>query len=483
MLDESEYFNADWDHAARRVMSPPFRAKAHQESLWAGLQCGSLQVVATDHCSFTDEQKRLGRNDFHKIPNGTGGLEDRMPVLWSEGVATGRLTREEFVAVTSANIARILNIYPRKGAVAVGSDADLVIFDPAATKTITAKKQVSRIEYNVFEGCVCNGAPVATIASGKLAWRPGELRAAAGDGRYVARPPSPPAMWRNTTWRAVQRAARRRARRGDAVIPNLKIDPQRLWDTLMDTAQIGGTPKGGIRRLTLTDEDKRVRDWFRQQCEALGCTVTVDEVGTMFARREGKDPNAAPIAMGSHLDTQPTGGKFDGALGVLAGLEVLRTLHDLDYRTNAPLELVNWTNEEGSRFAPAMLGVRRLRRRVHARRGLRQAGSRRRQLRRGARRDRLSGRATGRPAPFRRPVRTAYRAGSDPGERGQDDRRRHRRSGHALVRGHRDGPGRAYRRDADVSAQERAARRRARHRSDRRHRARAMRPTRSAPSG
>ena len=139
------------------------------------------------------------------------------------------------------------------------------------------------------------------------------------------------------------------------MIHNLKIDPQRLWDTLMDTAKIGGTPKGGIRRLTLSDEDKRVRDWFRQQCEALGCAVTVDEVGTMFARRAGKDPKAAPIAFGSHLDTQPTGGKFDGTLGVLAGLEVLRTLHDLDYRTNAPLELVNWTNEEGSRFAPAML--------------------------------------------------------------------------------------------------------------------------------
>jgi beta-ureidopropionase / N-carbamoyl-L-amino-acid hydrolase len=139
------------------------------------------------------------------------------------------------------------------------------------------------------------------------------------------------------------------------VIHNLKIDPQRLWDTLMDTAKIGGTPKGGIRRLTLTDEDKRVRDWFRQQCEALGCTVAIDEVGTMFARREGKDPNATPIALGSHLDTQPTGGKFDGNLGVLAGLEVLRTLNDLDYRTNVPLVLVNWTNEEGSRFAPAML--------------------------------------------------------------------------------------------------------------------------------
>jgi len=158
--------------------------------------------VAIDHCSFTDAQRRLGLNDFRVIPNGTGGLEDRMPVLWSEGVATGRLTREEFVAVTSANIARILNIYPRKGAIAVGSDADIVIFDPGATKKISAKSQISRIEYNVFEGRVCNGAPVATIANGKLAWRPGEMRAAAGDGRYVARPPAPAPHVANTTWRA-----------------------------------------------------------------------------------------------------------------------------------------------------------------------------------------------------------------------------------------------------------------------------------------
>jgi N-carbamoyl-L-amino-acid hydrolase len=123
----------------------------------------------------------------------------------------------------------------------------------------------------------------------------------------------------------------------------------------MDTAKIGGTPKGGICRLTLTDLDRQVRDWFRTQCEALGCTVSVDEVGNMFARRSGKNDKFPPIAMGSHLDTQPTGGKFDGALGVLGALEAMRTLHDLGYETNAPIEIVNWTNEEGSRFAPAML--------------------------------------------------------------------------------------------------------------------------------
>src|SRR5215470_17489679 len=135
----------------------------------------------------------------------------------------------------------------------------------------------------------------------------------------------------------------------------LQIDAQRLWDSLMETARIGATAKGGICRLTLTDLDRQVRDWLKAQCIALSCAVTIDEVGNMFARRPGKHSTRPPIAMGSHLDTQPTGGKFDGPLGVLAALEALRTLHETGYETNAPVEVVNWTNEEGARFAPAML--------------------------------------------------------------------------------------------------------------------------------
>ena len=213
LLDAREYAHKDWDHAARRVMSPPFRDKRHQDSLWAGLQSGSLQVVATDHCSFTTEQKRGGLDDFRKIPNGTGGLEDRMPLLWTAGVNTGRLTGEEFVAVTSANIARILNIFPRKGAVAAGSDADLVVWDPAASKVISAKSQLSRIDYNVFEGFACAGLPVVTVSRGKIAWRQGDLRAEKGSGRYVERPAFSPVHVANSTWKelcapqAVQRAA------------------------------------------------------------------------------------------------------------------------------------------------------------------------------------------------------------------------------------------------------------------------------------
>ena len=138
-------------------------------------------------------------------------------------------------------------------------------------------------------------------------------------------------------------------------LSNLRIDGARLWDSLMEMAKIGGTPKGGCNRLTLTDLDKQGRDLFAQWCASAGLTMAVDAMGNMFARREGTENHLPPVMMGSHLDTQPTGGKFDGVLGVLAGLEVLRSLNDLNVRTKHPIELANWTNEEGSRFAPAMV--------------------------------------------------------------------------------------------------------------------------------
>ena len=137
---------------------------------------------------------------------------------------------------------------------------------------------------------------------------------------------------------------------------NQRIDGKRLWDTLMAMAEIGATPKGGVKRITLTETDRAGRRRFQDWCEALGLKVRTDSMGNMFARREGKDPNRPPVLFGSHLDSQPTGGKFDGALGVIAGLEVMRTLNDLDIVTEAPLELVNWTDEEGTRFGRAMMG-------------------------------------------------------------------------------------------------------------------------------
>ena len=137
---------------------------------------------------------------------------------------------------------------------------------------------------------------------------------------------------------------------------NLRIDPDRLWDALMDMARIGATPKGGVRRLTLTAVDRAARDHFRSLCEAEGLAVTVDAIGNMFARRAGRDPARPPVLFGSHLDSQPSGGKFDGALGVIAGLEVIRTLNEAGIETEAPLVLCNWTDEEGSRFGHSLMG-------------------------------------------------------------------------------------------------------------------------------
>ncbi|EAS51733.1 amidase, hydantoinase/carbamoylase [Aurantimonas manganoxydans SI85-9A1] len=136
---------------------------------------------------------------------------------------------------------------------------------------------------------------------------------------------------------------------------NLQIDGDRLWDSLMEMAKIGPGVAGGNNRQTLTDEDAEGRSLFRSWCEAAGLTMGLDTMGNMFARREGTDPEALPVYVGSHLDTQPTGGKYDGVLGVLTGLELVRTLNDLNIRTRHPIVVTNWTNEEGTRFAPAML--------------------------------------------------------------------------------------------------------------------------------
>jgi N-carbamoyl-L-amino-acid hydrolase len=139
------------------------------------------------------------------------------------------------------------------------------------------------------------------------------------------------------------------------MISNIRIDEQRLWDSIMEMAKIGATPKGGCNRQALTDLDREGRDLFISWCKEAGCTVSVDRMGNIFARRGGKNDALPPVVCGSHLDTQPTGGKFDGVFGVLAGLEVVRTLNDHGYESDAPIEIAMWTNEEGARFAPAMV--------------------------------------------------------------------------------------------------------------------------------
>ena len=192
LIDDSVYRHPDFETAAAYVMSPPFRPKVHQEFLWRGLQSGQLHTTATDHCTFCASQKAVGRDDFAKIPNGCGGVEERMAVLWDAGVNSGRLTPSEFVAITSANAAKLFNMYPRKGVIAEGSDADLVLWDPAGTQTLSAKTQFSKNDFNIFEGRTVKGIPSHTISQGRVVFARGDLRAEMGKGRYLKRPPFGP---------------------------------------------------------------------------------------------------------------------------------------------------------------------------------------------------------------------------------------------------------------------------------------------------
>ncbi|MGS0754392.1 dihydropyrimidinase [Roseateles sp. GG27B] len=188
LIDESVYRHPDFATAAAHVMSPPFRAKGHQEMLWRGLQAGQLHTTATDHCTFCAAQKAGGKDNFAKIPNGCGGVEERMAVIWDGGVNTGRLTPSEFVAITSANCAKIFNIYPQKGCIAEGADADLLLWDPQASKTFSVKTQHSKGDYNIFEGRQVRGLPSHTISQGRIVFAQGELRAERSAGRYLKRP-------------------------------------------------------------------------------------------------------------------------------------------------------------------------------------------------------------------------------------------------------------------------------------------------------
>jgi dihydropyrimidinase len=194
VIDDSVYANPDQAAARAYVMSPPFRSAHHQTALWQGLQGGNLHTTATDHCTFCATQKAMGEDDFTRIPNGCGGVEERMAVVWDAGVNTGRLTPSEFVGVTSTNAARIFNIYPRKGCIAPGSDADLVVWDPAGTRTLSAKTHKSKGDFNVFEGRTVTGVPTHTVAAGRLVFARGELRAEEGAGRYVERPAFTPSV-------------------------------------------------------------------------------------------------------------------------------------------------------------------------------------------------------------------------------------------------------------------------------------------------
>jgi len=191
-IDDSVYATDDFDRAAGHVMSPPYRPKGHQEALWQALETGALSTTGTDHCCFTREQKRAGLERFTLIPNGCGGVEDRLHVLWHLGVNGGRITPEKFVSLTSANAARAFHLWPRKGSLAVGSDGDVVVLDPTREKTLSARTQHQRTDFSVWEGRKVKGVVVHTLSRGRHVWADGDLRAEPGWGRFLPRRPFGP---------------------------------------------------------------------------------------------------------------------------------------------------------------------------------------------------------------------------------------------------------------------------------------------------
>ena len=311
---------------ARYVCSPPLREQRNQELLWRALQHGTLESVSTDHCPFNSEQKALGRDDFSKIPNGLAMIQHRLVKLWDLGVAGGRITPSELVDLTSTTIARRFGL-AKKGTIAPGMDADLVVFDPSTPFEFSTRTSHMNVDYDLFEGETSSGSVRHTFCRGTLVYDRGEIRHRAGPR------PLRPAL------------ARRDGRR------RVVMDADRVIADLRELAELTGGPDGA-RRVCWTDEWVKARELVRSKLEELPVEITTDAAGNVWADLPGEQEGF--VIVGSHVDSVPAGGWLDGALGLFAALETLRA--HADGTPPVGLRFVDWADEEGARFGRSLFG-------------------------------------------------------------------------------------------------------------------------------
>ena len=310
---------------AKFVCSPALRETRHHDELWRALHKGWLQTVGSDHCSFNYKgQKDMGKGDFTKIPDGAPGMENRLAILYTYGVLTGKLPLTRLIDVFATAPAKFFGCYPRKGSITVGADADLVIFDPAYECKISVKTSLQGIDYNAFEGFKQQGRAEQVFLRGQLIVDKGRFIGKAGQGKFIKNG--------NLTVSPMKACKKDRAQERVSLTWQPATGSKRA---LIATGSFGRAAKSridgyelldrhrGVTRPTGSEGDKKIRDLPVDLMKEAGLTVRIDRIGNIFGRKDGSRRDDGTILCGSHLDSVVNGGMFDGTIGVFGAIEAV----------------------------------------------------------------------------------------------------------------------------------------------------------------